>query len=101
MAWNWVHFTSSLLPPVVVIGLFVTGIVEVVPNIRCAVTCGKKGLQKGEIVLQIPAAIAIVLAKVDVKKPKAEIGIGIERKVVKEFDSNVDNVLVHLPNFLN
>ena len=68
----------------------------------------RKDHNQSGIVLQIPAAIVIVgiaiaLAEVDEEKPKAEIeiDIGIEKTVMKGFDSDVDNVQVRLPTFLN
>jgi uncharacterized protein (UPF0333 family) len=70
----------------------------------------RKGHNQSEMVLQIPAAIVIVgiaigLAEVDVEKPKAENenenGFRIEKKVIKEFNSDVDNVQVRLPTSLN
>jgi hypothetical protein len=66
----------------------------------------RKYYNQSEMVLQIPAAIVIVgiaitLAEVDVEKPEAGIEFEIERTVMKEFDSDVDDVQVRLPIFLN
>ena len=55
----------------------------------------RKYYSQGEMVFQRPAVIAVALAEVDRGKPK--VGIGIEERVVKEFNSDVDNVQVHLP----
>lgn len=68
----------------------------------------RKDYDQSEMVLQIPVAIVIVgiavaLGEVNVEKPKAEIGFGfgIEETIMKEFDSDVENVQVRLPTFLN
>ena len=49
------------------------------------------------------SGIGIALAEVDVKEPKTEIenGFEIEKTVMRGFDSDVDNVQVRLPTFLN
>ena len=66
----------------------------------------QKDCGQSEMVLQTPVAIVVVvLAEVDEERPKVgiEIGIGfeIEEMVVKEFDSDVGNIQVRHPSFLN
>ena len=66
----------------------------------------RKDCGQSEMVLQTPVAIVVVvLAEVDEERPKVgiEIGIGfeIEEMVVKEFDSDVGNIQVRHPSFLN
>ena len=66
----------------------------------------QKDCGQSEMVLQTPVAIVVVvLAEVGEERPKVgiEIGIGfgIEEMVVKEFDSDVDNIQVRHPSYLN
>ena len=65
----------------------------------------RKDCGQSEMVLQTPVAIVVVLAEVGEERPKVgieiEIGFGIEEMVVKEFDSDVDNIQVRHPSFLN
>ena len=65
----------------------------------------RKDYDRREMLLQIPDAIvtveiAIVLAGEDVEKLKVEIEIGVEKTMMKGFDSDVDIVQVRLPTFL-
>jgi hypothetical protein len=54
------------------------------------------------VVFQIPVDV-IAIAEVDVEKPKVGmIGIGIGKRVMKEFASDVVvDIVVRLPTFLN
>lgn len=54
------------------------------------------------VVFQIPVDV-IAIAEVDVEKPKVGmIGIGIGKRVMKEFESDVVvDIVVRLPTFLN
>ena len=67
----------------------------------------RKDCGQSEMVLQTPIAIVVVvvLAEVGEERPKVgieiEIGLGIEEMVVKEFDSDVDNIQVRHPSYLN
>ena len=66
----------------------------------------QKDCGQSEMVLQTPVAIVVVvLAEVCEERPKVgieiEIGFGIEEMVVKEFDSDVDNIQVRHPSYLN
>ena len=67
----------------------------------------QKDCGQSEMVLQTPVAIVVVvvLAEVGEERPKVgieiEIGFGIEEMVVKEFDSDVGNIQVRHPSFLN
>ena len=66
----------------------------------------QKDCGQSEMVLQTPVAIVVVvLAEVGEERPKVgieiKIGLGIEEMVVKEFDSDVGNIQVRHPSFLN